>query len=175
MGVQMTEADYIAEVCRQNPLSDTVDWLVRSSEDHYHADRHVDLPPDGVPARAACSAGLALLTRWADELEGIHSRGIYSEGPVLVIDQAWLNETLDAPPPHVILALAKREDALHTLGISGQAVKPSDSPIGDLLSGTLRQIKVTRIEPCEERESDGCWLFQFVTPSPDSPPSIPHG
>lgn len=175
MEVLMTETDYIAEVCRRNLLSDTVDWLIRSSGDHYYADRHVDLPPDGIPARAACSAGLALLSNWTDELEGVHSRGIYSEGPILVIDQAWLNESLDAPPPHVILALAKREDALHALVTSGQVVKPSSSPIGDLLSSTLRQIKVMRIEPCEERESDGCWLFQFATPSPDPdlPPQAP--
>ena len=156
----MTEDEYISDVCLQNTLADTVIWLVESSDVKYNVDRHVSLPPPGLSVRSACAAGFELFCRWSDELPKYHRQGIYSEGPILVIDRAWMDQAVDAPPPHILLTLAKSQSDLHAFHTSGHEIEPKDSPIADLLSLSTRLMKVKWGEQSDEHESKGCWLFE---------------
>ena len=158
-GFRMLEQEYIAEVCRENILAETVDWLLQSDEDRYFADRHVAEPPEGLSAHAACLAGFALLEDWAADLAEFKRRGLFGDEPVLMIDQEWLDELPDAPPPHVILGIAKNGDALPPSELSGHPADPADSPLRDLLEHTPKQVAVRWIEPREELEHAGAWLF----------------
>src|SRR3954468_6885027 len=142
----MTEAEYIDGVCRDNSLAEVADYLRGWSEECYDLDRHVAQPPEGLSARAACSAGLALLALWTDELPKVHALGLCSAGPLLVVDQSWLDENEDAPAPHVLLTLSKHEDVLPRFNASGHPVDAADSPINDLLCQSARVVKVLKVE-----------------------------
>jgi len=160
---RMTESEYIAEVCRENALAQTVDWLLQSDEERYFADRHVATPPEGLSAHVACLAGFALLEDWAADLVEFKKRGLFSDGPVLMIDQEWLDELPDSPPPHVILAIAKNREALPPFALSGHPANPADCPLRDLLEHTPKQVAVRWLEPREELEHAGAWLFRIVS------------
>ena len=130
---------------------------MQSRSEIYHVDRHVEAPPVGLPASAACSAGVALLLLWHNELKGDFGHKLFFEGPVLVIDQSWLDEKPEAPPPHVVLDLAKRGDVLQPIGTHGRLVDPNNSPIRE----PLPSVSIHRVDRCAARESDGSWLFRI--------------
>jgi hypothetical protein len=161
----MTEAEYIAYVCRDNSLPAMLDWLIQSDEEEaYYADRHVAVPPANLPKRAACSAGFALLEKWHNGVGGANDRGIFAEGPILMIDQEWLDEKQNAPPPHVVLHLAKVKGRLTPIDTSGHLVDHSTCPFQVALSN----VAIRRLDPWPEAESDGAWVFRITTP-PISP------
>lgn len=154
-------SDYIAAVCNANRLEDTLDWMIQSSEDIYSADRHVESPPANIPARAACAAGLALLEQWTKELPKVRASGLFASIPRLVIDQEWLDESEDAPPPHVMLTIAKRQMMLPKIDVSGDPIDGLNCPLSDLLIGSFEFVKASRFEGSAERGSLGGWIFEF--------------
>ena len=156
----MNTADYINAVCASNRLRETAEWLTHSSENVYHADRHVAEPPENVSGRAACTAGLSLLIQWTNEAAALQADGIFASKPILIIDQEWLDELPEAPPPHILVTLTKRLGSLPREEMLGKAFAHTDCPISDLLTGPLSDITVIKIEPSEERESLGGWLFK---------------
>jgi|688.fasta_scaffold418830_2 hypothetical protein len=173
-GVQVGDANmelinYIRKVVEANSLQRIANYLLESSDSAYHADSHVDAPPQGLGVEAACSAGLALLREWTQEAAFLGPFGLVATPPLLVIDQEWLDELPDAPHPHVLVTLAKNAAALPSGELNAKPSSKADCPLGRLLSGELETVSVFRVEASDERESLGGWLFRFdAQPTPDS-------
>lgn len=165
----MSLPDYIQGVCSANRLREVAEHLLQTSDPAYHVDRHVAEPPQGLEVEAACSAGLALLLDWTQDAALLGSVGLVASLPLLVIDQEWLDELPDAPPPHLIVTLAKNSSLLPSGELNAKRCSKADCPLRGLLSGELETVSVFRIEASDERESLGGWLFRFdAQPTPDS-------
>lgn len=165
----MNLSDYIRSVCEANRLRDTAVWMSETGEAAYHADRHVESPPEGLGPQAACSAGLALLVEWTKDASVLESLGLTASKPMLIVHQEWLDEHPDASPPHVLVTLCKTGGALPPAQLNASPTSRDKCPIGYLLTGELGEATVFRLEPSLERESLGGWLFQLDAPeTPDS-------
>jgi len=162
MGVQVKTADYIKGVCDQNRLIDIADWLIRSDDEVYYADTHVSPPPEGLPITAAVEAGLALLVQWVDELGLVQQRGLATSNPMLVVDNEWLENLAEAPPPHVTITLAKRRELIVPQSLRGQLVDRAGTLFDGLLTGRLRGASLTKFEPSIEDEGLGGWVIHGV-------------
>jgi hypothetical protein len=156
---------YIQSVREENRLQRIADYLLRSIDRAYYADSHVALPPQGLGVEAACCAGLALLLDWTSEAALLDRIGLVASKPFLLVDQEWLDELPDAPPPHVLVSLYKTGEEISSDQLCARPTSRDNCPIGDLLTGELRDATVFRLEPSEERESLGGWLFQLDTPA----------
>lgn len=162
----MNQDLYFRDVLEQNRLVETVDYLRNSSDLVYYADRHVeDLPfPDWLPT-VACEAGLALLRAWHEDSLALAEQGFAFAGPVLVVDESWLQGLENPPPPHVLLYIAKmgatfegRPDASKR----SQSVTLADCPFGDLVLKYIGDTEVAYAAPNPEEELDGYWLIPPV-------------
>jgi hypothetical protein len=99
------------------------------------------------------------IEQWLMDVLEIRIAGLFASTPLLIIDDEWLAEIHDAPPPHVILTLAKRPEFLPDETLGGQAIDPAECPFSSHLSGRLQFSTIKRIEPSEERESLGGWII----------------
>jgi hypothetical protein len=101
---------YIQRVLESNSLHNEVEMLRNSGESCVHIDRHVELPKPHESrdvAQITCLAGIRLLMQWRTEREELLSSGVQISAPVLVLDDEWMNQLTDAPPPHVCITIAK--------------------------------------------------------------------
>jgi hypothetical protein len=159
--LNMDLQEYIQAVLAANSLRDVALYLLETGDAAYHSDRHVDEPPQGLGAEAACFAGLALLREWARDAESLSPIGLVSSKPLLVIDQEWLNDLPDAPPPHVLVTIAKSSSDLPSEEVNAKQSTKADCPLGKLLSDELEDVTVFKVEASAERESLGGWLFRL--------------
>jgi hypothetical protein len=172
----MSLQDYIKSVCAANSLEETALHFLQTSDPVYHADRHVAEPPQGLGVEAACSAGLALLANWTREASAVERLGLVASKPLLVVDQEWLDELPDAPPPHVLVTLARCSTDLPPEVMNAKRVAQAACPLGNVLVGDVESATVFKIAASEERESLGGWLFRLdAAPTPDSSPQAPRG
>jgi hypothetical protein len=155
---KMSRAHYIDRTCRNNDLLDTVVKYAEFDGTPVYIDRHV-----GVPRGSriwACEAGLALLNKWHRQI-AIMQKGVSFNGPILIVDESWLNGRASAPPPHVmIFAKRSREPWSYHLdaNLTGVTVEAPECPFGDLV---LEHIGPTQLEysPARdwETEAGGLW------------------
>ena len=173
----MTNLHYIKSVCLENRLEDTIAHFLTSSDEQYHADRHVSPPPLELSAFSACEAGLALLQQWTADAANVHKSGLSPSTPILMIDDEWLSGADNAPPPHVLLSLFKSRSDSEDQPIAGVRVAHDSSPFKEILCGPFAHTVVYRLEPNEDFPESGAWVIQFdkSAPMPDSPPSTPRG
>jgi hypothetical protein len=90
-------------------------FVNRADATHWHIDRHVvdtEMPQisDVDATHAACLAGLALLSAWSIARRSLGETDIRISEPYLMIDDEWLRNEDHAPPPHVYICLAKRDE-----------------------------------------------------------------
>jgi len=165
----MSLPDYIQSVCAANSLEETALHFLQTSAPAYHADRHVAEPPQGLGMEAACSAGLALLVDWSREAAALERLGLVASKPLLLVDQEWLDGLADAPPPHVLVTLARCSSDLPPEELNAKRVSQSACPLESLLIGDVENATVLKIDASDERESLGGWLFRLdAAPTPDS-------
>ncbi len=171
----MNLSEYIQRECAANSLQGIVRYLLEASDPTYYADRHIAEPPQGWGLEAACSAGLALLREWTKDAASLGPTGLVASKPILIIDQEWLADHPDAPPPHVLVTLAKDDRDLPTDQLNATPSSKADCPCGKLLIGDFENITVLKIEPSTERESLGGWLFRFDVPLSFASPTSMYG
>jgi hypothetical protein len=161
---------YIEQVLRDNLLGDEIKCFKASPQDCWFVDRHVDVPGDLFSGRptteqieAACAAGMRLLAQWEKDRHLVQMAGYFASHPVLVIDDAWLAQESDAPPPHVCIVLAKNpeEPALRDTYPPGDEHYPF--PLKKLLDEHLGDFfKSVRLLPQPElgEAGVGFWLVK---------------
>jgi hypothetical protein len=153
--------DYIANVLSENSLQSIAKYLLKSDDEAYYADSHVDVPPQGLGPYAACCAGLELLRKWHQDVSSIELSGLFASTPMLVVEQEWLDELPNPPPPHVLIILAKNISGLPPDGLVAKTSSKANCPLAELLSGEFEDIEVLKFEASEECERLGGWVFRF--------------
>ncbi len=102
----------VAKALSDNLLTDTVDVFLHSDDTVYYVDRHVlDVPPGSKKlVKNGVILGLALLKEWLGDIQKTKDSAVFFSDPLLVVDDEWLEMRGNAPPPHIMLTLAKNPE-----------------------------------------------------------------
>ncbi|MBA3406143.1 MAG: hypothetical protein H0U13_15910 [Gemmatimonadaceae bacterium] len=97
-----------------NDLNLMVRRFLETGERIWYIDRHMCDP--GAPELegtsgwlAACMVALKLLRNWSIVSARVEGTGVLVSRPFLVINDEWLRQDENSPPPHIYVCLAKEE------------------------------------------------------------------
>jgi hypothetical protein len=125
------EVTFIEGVIADNDLADHVRAFRISGDSVWYIDRHVLGPDDGVAApevrAAACAAAVALAARWITARNGLVGADLLITKPYVIVDDPWLLGKSNAPPPHVIVCIARDRQSLEPADHNTAAVSQRTS------------------------------------------------
>lgn len=160
---------YIRNVLEENRLEKLLDKFRASLNLVCYVDRHVEkLPCADWPQAVACEAGLALLRAWHADSLVFADQGFVFVGPILVVDESWLEGKENPPPPHVMLEVIKRGDVYlgsqpsEAWAEGGRSVPVEDCPFSALVQGYIGKTEVAYLPPDPELQN-GAWLVPPVS------------
>lgn len=157
--------EWESSVLDQNRLSDIVNCLQNSDDMVWYVDRHVVDSLQAVPLAnddleiAAVLVGISLAQRWDRAASEADGTTCAISGPVLVVDDEWLERRKNATPPHIKLNIAKSAAANQAVDQYFPGARQSSEGLDRQIVDRVRSIgwQIYRLAPTEE--DDGAWLI----------------
>jgi hypothetical protein len=168
----MRTEDWIKAVLSDNQLAQVAEDFKVTGEPCWHLDRHVidtflRLPvlSDASIAVAGCLAGIALLRAWEEERKRVLSTRVLISSPVLIIDDEWIKQESNAPPPHVYVCLAMMEKNLEPVDHPRCAWNEIEKfPIGEVRRHSAF-LHGCRVEGSADSGRLGAWFIRLLSRS----------
>ena len=160
----MKLSDWVTNIVERNDLRRIVNDFAVSPELCWHIDRHVMEVTERVPdlsdasyTVAGCSAGVALLREWTQQVRTLQGEGTALSSPFLVIDDDWISGRDNAPPPHVYVCMAKNVAHL-------SPVEHPREPFNQIASFPLGGVVASDLYGWRLQDApDGAWILRVDT------------
>lgn len=149
---------------KDNSLHEVIESFQISMDKVWYIDRHVIDISEKIPVfdgtdivEATCYAGFQLLQNWDDTVKSLPDNKILVSRPILYIDQEWLDEDDNAPPPHVACTITN-----HVANLPHQPILVNSYQltfkIPDVLQRFLLGTGVSSAYTKSPGDDAGCWL-----------------
>lgn len=159
-----TDGPFVARVLAKNDLANEVQDFILANETVRYIDRHVldvDEPASATLRAVACEAAVALAKTWLNARRTLARTDVLISVPYAIVDDSWILGAENAPPPHVVLCLARDEVSLRPANYNLAATPRSSSGLSIVDSLVREGARLKRLDSDPELPEDGgCWILE---------------